>query len=273
MRAFAFALMLCLAPGVGRGEDCRLALLLAVDVSSSVDTVEYSLQTKGLAAALVSPDVTRAFMASPAPVALAVYEWSGRYNQVTVQDWVLVKRPAHLLAIAETIAAHPRSHSKFPTAMGYALGHAVSMMRRAPPCAAYTLDISGDGKNNEGFGPDQAYRAFAFEGITVNGLAINGADYEAETDLIPYYRNEVLRGPGAFLEIAQGFEDFERAMQRKLEREVAPGFVGGLPAPLPPRGEGLAHVPFRQSHVHSLKPQTRIGSGPSFDSARANRTN
>lgn len=236
MRPFALAFLLCLAPLMARGESCRLALLLAVDVSSSVDKLEYALQTKGLAAALISPDVTRAFMASPEPVALAVYEWSGRYNQVTVQDWVLVKSRAHLLAVAETVAAHPRSHNEFPTAMGYALGHAVTMMRRAPPCAAYTLDISGDGKNNEGFGPKRAYRAFEFAGITVNGLAINGADYEAETDLIPYYRSEVLHGPGAFLEVAQGFEDFERAMQRKLEREVAPGFVGLLPTWPRPRG-------------------------------------
>jgi len=71
---------------------------------------------------------------------------------------------------------------------------------------------------------------FNFAGVTVNGLVINGADHEGETNLIPFYQNEVLHGPGAFLEVAQGFRDFERAMRRKLEREVAPGLIGVLPA-------------------------------------------
>ena len=62
------------------------------------------------------------------------------------------------------------------------------------------------------------------------------ADYEAEVTLVDFYRNEVLRGPGAFLEIAQGFEDYETAMRRKLEREVRPREIGALhnPGHVPP---------------------------------------
>ncbi|MEL6103903.1 MAG: DUF1194 domain-containing protein, partial [Pseudomonadota bacterium] len=67
--------------------DCRLALLLALDVSSSVDMVEDDLQRGGLAAALVAPEVRAAFLAGPDPVALAVFEWSGRYNQEIILDW------------------------------------------------------------------------------------------------------------------------------------------------------------------------------------------
>lgn len=228
MRALALAFALLLAPLAARAEGCRLALVLALDVSSSVDKGEYALQQGGLASALIAPEVVRAFLASPRPVALAVFEWSGRYNQAMVQDWTLIESRADLAFVAERVARHDRSHDDFPTAIGYALGHASTMLARAPRCDARTVDISGDGTNNEGFLPSAAYRAFDFTGVTVNGLVINGADFEAETNLIPFYGREVLHGPGAFLEVAQGFEDFERAMRRKLEREVAPGLIGAL---------------------------------------------
>jgi Protein of unknown function (DUF1194) len=226
------ALAFCLAPLVAQAqnEGCRLALVLAIDVSSSVDKGEYALQKGGLASALIAPDVVRAFLASPRPVALNIFEWSGRYKQVSVQDWVLIRSRAHLRAVAESIVRFERSQTEFPTAMGYALGHAATLLERAPPCDARTVDISGDGINNEGFGPQRAYNAFNFAGVTVNGLVINGADHEGETDLISFYQTEVLHGAGAFLEVAQGFRDFERAMARKLEREVAPGLVGIAPA-------------------------------------------
>lgn len=239
MRALALALALVLAPLAARAEDCRLALVLALDVSSSVDKAEYALQQGGLASALIAPEVVRAFLAAPRPVALAVFEWSGRYNQVAVQDWTLIESRADLLFVAERVARFERSHDDFPTAIGYALGHAHTMLRSAPPCDARTVDVSGDGTNNEGFLPSAAYRSFDFTGITVNGLVINGADFEAETDLVPFYRREVLNGPGAFLEVAQGFEDFERAMRRKLEREVSPG-VFSRRTPLAPFDTGEA---------------------------------
>ena len=91
------------------------------------------------------------------------------------------------------------------------------------------IDVSGDGVNNQGFGPDLAYKHFPFDNITVNGLVIEGHDQQ----VTQYYRREVLRGPGAFLEIAQGFEDFERAMSRKLYREINDLMLGALPHPTP----------------------------------------
>jgi hypothetical protein len=215
---------------------CRLALALAMDVSSSVDTEEDALQRGGTAAALRAPEVREAFFASPTPVALAVYEWSGRYNQVLIVDWTLIETPQDLERVAARVATSRRSHNDFPTAMGHALGYGATLLKRAPACDAQTIDMAGDGQNNEGFGPTEAYAAFPFEGVTVNGLVINGADYEAETGLIAFYKGQVIRGPGAFLEIAQGFGDFNRAMRRKLEREVSPPVIGQHNAPAPPRG-------------------------------------
>lgn len=209
---------------------CRLALLLALDVSSSVDETEDQLQRGGLVSALTAPEVQSAFFASDDPVALAAYEWSGRYNQEVVLDWVLIDSPADLLSAAEIIAASKRSHNEFPTAMGYALGYGAKMLSRAPECLYQTLDMAGDGQNNEGFGPRLAYREFPFARVTVNGLVVNAAEFASESELIAFYQNEVLWGAGAFMEVAQGFEDYERAMRRKLERELTPPVLGALPA-------------------------------------------
>ena len=223
--AACIALMASAAPA----QACRLALLLALDVSSSVDAAEDQLQRGGLVSALTSPAVQAAFFATGDPVALAVYEWSGRYNQEVILEWMLIDSPAALLSAAEVVAASKRSHNEFPTAMGYALGYGAKMLGRAPRCLYKTLDMAGDGQNNEGFGPRLAYREFAFSDVTVNGLVVNAAEFASETDLIAFYQNEVLWGPGAFMEVAQGFEDYERAMRRKLERELTPTMIGAVP--------------------------------------------
>ena len=196
-----------------------------------MDAAEDALQRSGLAAALLAPEVETAFFASDLPVALAAFEWSGRYNQELLQDWQMIEGPADLFAVAEQIGRSERSHNEFPTAMGYALGYGAGLLKVAPDCLAKTLDMSGDGQNNEGFPPASAYAEFPFEGVTVNGLVVNASAHEAEVDLIEFYRTEVIHGPGAFLEVAQGFKDFERALRRKLERELRPKVVGTLPSP------------------------------------------
>lgn len=220
------AALLALLAGPVAAAECRLALVLALDVSSSVDPREDRLQRGGTVAALISPEVEAAFFASDLPVALAVYEWSGRYNQEIILDWVLIRNRADLVAAAEVVAASERSYADFPTAMGYALGFGAGMLERAPDCVRQVIDMAGDGQNNEGFPPSAAYREFPFDGVTVNGLVVNAADFEGEVGLIAFYKSQVLHGPGAFLVIADGFEDYERAMRMKLERELAPPVIG-----------------------------------------------
>lgn len=224
----------CLA--AGPAEACRLALVLAMDVSSSVDAAEDRLQRSGLAAALVAPDVQAAFFVSPDPVALMIFEWSGRYNQADLAGWTLINAPADLVRLSDAIATSKRSHNDFPTAMGYALGHAAVQLADAPACRFKTIDVSGDGENNDGFGPKEAYAAFALDDVTVNGLVINAGEFEAETELIPYYRDHVIKGPGAFIEIANGFDDFENAMKRKLIRELSAMIIGQVTITEAPQG-------------------------------------
>ncbi|MGG7644420.1 DUF1194 domain-containing protein [Rhodovulum sp. YNF3179] len=202
---------------------CHLALALALDVSSSVDTAEYRLQRDGLAAALGAPSVQAALFAIPGQhVTLAAYEWSGRYRQRLVLDWTPVRGPADLARVRATIGAARRSARNFPTAMGYALGYGAGLLARAPACDRQVLDVSGDGLNNEGFPPDRAYAHFPFAGVTVNGLVIDQGDPR----VVDFYIDEVLHGPGSFLERADGYADFERAMRRKLLREIRSMVVG-----------------------------------------------
>ena len=224
---FAFAV----ATSAQAIEHCRLALLLALDVSSSVDAEEYALQRDGLAAALGSDGIRAAILDGSGYVSMAIYEWSGRRQSAIVSDWVDLRDDADIDGLINALQSAPRSHTRFPTAMGYALGYGAEMLRRAPNCLYQTIDMAGDGQNNEGFGPRLAYKEFAFDDVTVNGLVVNAAEFTSETQLIDFYRNEVLWGPGAFMEVAQGFEDYERAMRRKLERELTPPVIGALSDP------------------------------------------
>lgn len=220
----AAALLALLATGPARAE-CRLALVLALDVSSSVDAREYDLQRIGLASALDAPEIRAAILQGGAgDVALAVYEWSGRFQEKLHLDWMLLRSEAEITDAASLLAGIQRSTDEYPTALGSALGYGAQLMTHAPDCARRVIDVSGDGINNQGFGPALAYRNFPFEGITVNGLVILGHDPE----VLQYYQSQVLRGPGAFLELAEGFEDFEQAMARKLLREIGDLMLGAV---------------------------------------------
>lgn len=221
------ALALCLLAAPAWAE-CRLALLLALDVSSSVDDAEDRLQREGLARALRSNEVQAAILSAPGQsVALAVFEWSGRYQQAVTLPWRELRAPADIAAAAGAISSSRRPYAEFPTAMGYAMGFAAGVLADAPPCLARTIDVSGDGRNNEGFPPRLAYRNFPLAGVTVNALAIGGG---AE-GLPGYYAREVIRGPGAFVETARDYADFERAMAAKLVRETRALAVGQAGAP------------------------------------------
>ncbi|MFZ7091958.1 DUF1194 domain-containing protein [Primorskyibacter sp. 2E233] len=227
VRLFRLLALLCLLPvAAGAQSPCRLALLLALDVSSSVDAAEYALQRDGTAAALTSPDVMRAILeGGGGAVALGAYEWSGRNQSSVILDWTVLRSEADIEAAATQLRRSQRSFTRFPTALGFALGFGATMMARAPQCERRTIDVSGDGITNDGFGPELAYRHFPFDGVTVNGLAVLGAD----RDVLDHYEYFVQHGPGAFVETSDGYQGFQNAMERKLFREIEERIVGGLP--------------------------------------------
>ncbi len=215
---------------------CRLALVLALDVSSSVDASEDRLQRAGLAAALLDPDVQAAFFAVSDPVALYVFEWSGRYDQAGIlPDWRIISTPGDLRSAALQITNSTRSRSDMPTALGHAMGHAATVLGEAPGCLFHTIDVSGDGQNNEGFSASLAYAAFPFQNVTVNALVVATGD-APPSELVTYFEAEVIRGPGAFIEVAHGFDDYADAMRRKLLRELSVQVIGQADALPQPRG-------------------------------------
>ncbi|WP_373352921.1 DUF1194 domain-containing protein [Pseudoroseicyclus sp. CXY001] len=213
---------------------CRLALVLGLDVSASVDQREDLLQRQGLAAALLSDGVQEALFGSgEPPVAIAAFEWSGRVNHDVMLDWRLIETEEDLLDAAAAITASRRHDDEFPTSIGAALGFASRMLSEAPACTRAVIDLSGDGVHNDSYPPSTAYRVFPLEGVTVNGLVIEGGVNGAGEveDVYTHYLREVIRGPGAFVIAAEGFDDYERAMRVKLERELRAMALGALDMP------------------------------------------
>jgi len=235
VRAAALALLLT-APAAA---DCRLALVLGFDVSASVDAREYRLMMEGTAAALVSPPVMQAALADR-PVAIAAFVWAGAREQAVVAGWRRIDGPDDLRALAARIAAFPRPTGDplggwtGRTAVGAALLAARALLDRAPACDAQTVDLAGDGESNDGPDPGPL-RAPLFPGVTVNALAVSGdlpLDHGTFADeggrLSAWFSAHVLWGPGAFVESALDYDDFARAIARKLVRELQPPLLGQL---------------------------------------------
>lgn len=221
---------ICLALAMpAQGQQCRLALVLALDVSGSVNQVEYNQQINGLAAALNDPDVRSLILFSAdAPVSLAVFEWSSRNHQYIIQPWISLSGPSALDRAINRIRAHQKVRAGLKTAMGTALEFGAVMLGQQPHCWQHTIDISGDGTNNIGIGPQEVYRDAIFDRITVNALVVGNPNNTTSegTSLTPealraYYEAQVIRGQNAFAMVAYGYGDYAQAMQRKLMRELA----------------------------------------------------
>lgn len=206
---------------------CRLALALAMDVSRSVDSRDYAIQRKGLLAALMDPGIRAAILEPDEYVALAVYEWSSRDDQWMVMGWTEIMGVEDLDRFTAGLEAHERNSRGNLTALGAAVNFGLDLLMTAPPCTEKVLDVSGDGQNNDGIDPLMAYMQRDFGNVRVNGLAIR----TYERDVAAYYRSRVIRGEGAFVEVADGQKDFPRAIRRKLERELGEQMIGMDGAP------------------------------------------
>lgn len=222
LRLVLFVLSLA-TPALG---DCRLALMLAVDVSRSIDAQDYVIQTDGLAAALSDKDVRAAIFGPEGEVALSIYYWSGRGYQDLVQPWVILDSPEALDAAIWEVRRTPRPAAPLATALGDALSYGLDLMSDAPECERRVIDVAGDGRNNDGISVARTYEREDFTGITINGLAVG----EHEADIVQYYEGELIRGPGAFVELAPRQTDYPEAIRRKLLRELEGPMIGALTA-------------------------------------------
>lgn len=195
-----------------------LELVLAIDSSNSVDEEEYALQMQGFASAFTHPSVLDALRSyNTNGIAVTLVQWAGAKSHKQVIDWTLIRTPQDAAAFAQLLLEAPRA-VKGPTAPGDAITFATGLIEfNAWDGKRRVIDMSGDGRPNEGEPPPYA-RARALKlGLVINGLVI----LNEEPDLDRYYRYGIVGGKGAFLEIADDFESFEEAIRRKLRQEIS----------------------------------------------------
>jgi hypothetical protein len=238
--AFAIALSLCL-PACGRAfaEPVDVALVLAVDVSESVDAEEYQLQHEGIARAFENKAVVDAIRGGAhGAIEAMVLEWSDRDKQVVTAPWARIGDANSAAAFAARVRASTRSSAGL-TAIGDALLASAAALEHLPdPADRRIIDVSGDGMANIGPPPNEVRDMLVAHGIVINGLAI----LKTEPWLDQYYDQYVVGGEHSFLLKVEDFQSFATAIQQKLLGELALL----APHPLPLReAEGDEAIPLR----------------------------
>jgi Protein of unknown function (DUF1194) len=211
-------------------EQTDLLLVLAMDVSRSMDRAKFLLQRQDYAAAISNPQVLNAIKSGPhQKIALCFIDWSGPFEQKLVIDWTIIDGPAAASHFGDLVAQAPRSFYN-STSIGAAIKFATARFARAPfEAERHAIDLSGDGTNNAGpdvhFFRDQAIA----KGILVNGLVIltdiesapNPRHTNPPEGIEIYYRDNVIGGAGSFVMVAEDYNSFGRSMVKKLVAEIA----------------------------------------------------
>lgn len=203
-----------------------LLLVLAVDVSRSVDEEEARLQREGYREAMVDPQVIAAITGGPhGAIAAAYVEWAGIQYQRLVLPWTRLASPADCTRWAIALGGAARDSMAW-TSLSGALIFSRKTLAECPYTAdRRVIDVSGDGINNSGPPPDIIRDQLVAEGVVINGLPIvndrPNFGRAPQQDLEPYYRENVIGGEGAFLVVAEDFENFGAAIRRKLITEIA----------------------------------------------------
>lgn len=217
-------------------EPVDLLLVLAADVSRSIDQDKFQLQREGYAAAVADPRVLRAIASGPnRRIAICFVEWSGMTAQQVVIAWTLIDGSAPARRFGDQILEAPRAFAD-RTSISAGIDFAAAQFEHTPYASSRRIiDVSGDGTNNSGRPVTTARDEALAKGLTINGLVIlsdhpmpwNPEHTNPPGGLKRYYQDNVVGGPGAFVLTAANFEAFEQAMVNKLTAEIA---QGGSPA-------------------------------------------
>src|SRR5262245_36414437 len=207
-----------------------LLLVLASDVSRSVDAVKFKLQRDGYIAAISSPRVIEAIRSGPhGRIAVCFVEWSGIGAQKIVIDWMVIDGAKAGQEFASQLDEAQRSFAD-RTSISGGIDFAMAQLERAPFSAPRrTIDVSGDGTNNSGRDVTAARDDAVAQGVTINGLVIlseqplswNQDHTNPPGGLEAYYRNNVIGGPNSSVMVAEHFNSFGQAILNKLIAEVA----------------------------------------------------
>lgn len=230
LEAGVLALLVMFSVSHAQTEAVDLELVLAMDASGSISTSEYILQLEGTAAAFRDPAVQAAIKSGPAgKIAVSVMLWSDASFPKIKSGWFVLDNPQSANAFAELVETFQLSEDRTVniggggTGIGAGVHEAIEMLNSNPQHGLRrVIDVSGDGIETEfsfskGVMVRDAKLIAQANGITINGLPILSENFPA---LDEYFRNEVIVGPGAFVEKANGFADFGRAIRRKLLREI-----------------------------------------------------
>lgn len=210
--------------------DVDLLLVLAADVSRSVDDAKFKLQREGYAAAIGDPRVVRAMTGGPnGRIALAFVEWASEWEQKVVIDWTVIGGGRDAQAVSGRVREAERSY-RGRTSISAAIDFSVAVLNRSPFQAdRRIIDVSGDGTNNSGRDLAAARDEAIAKGVTINGLVIlsevplatNPSHTHPAGGLTAYYETNVIGGPGAFVVEAESFEAFGQLIISKLVKEIA----------------------------------------------------
>ena len=227
LRLAALLVLLALPATAQDKKEVDLALALAIDISGSIDPDEAKLQREGYVQAFRDPVIVKAILGGPnRRIAVAYYEWSDAWVQRLLIDWTLLDSEAAIMAFANRLSAAPITIAR-RTSISGAIRYAIPLFgRNSYEATRKVLDISGDGSNNDGGLVTDIRHEALKERIVINGLPImndrsNPFGLPNEEDLDKYYLHCVTGGPRSFVEVARNFEDFPRAVRKKLLQEVA----------------------------------------------------
>ncbi|MCP3467026.1 DUF1194 domain-containing protein [Bradyrhizobium sp. CCGUVB23] len=204
----------------------NVELVIAVDISYSMDMDELAIQREGYALAIVSKDFLQALRAVPgSKVAVTYFEWSMSGDEKIIVPWSMIDGPESADAVAAEIMKAPVRRGS-STSISGAINFALQLFKVSPYRGLRrVIDVSGDGPNNDGSPVTGARDAALEKGIIINGLPIMVKEPSLSTtdieNLDLYYEDCVIGGPGAFIMTIKDREKFQEAIRTKLVREVA----------------------------------------------------
>jgi hypothetical protein len=253
MRA-VLAMMICLgcegaaAAAPANAVPVDVELVLAVDVSESMDRQEYAVQRVGYVQALRDPAFIQAARSGPhGRVAVTYFEWAGSVHNASVVPWQVIDSAESARAFAAKLEARPFRAFR-GTSISGALSFGVSSLQsNGFQGRRLVIDISGDGPNNYGRPVIAARDEAVVQGVTVNGLPVMIRPSPIFPDMDRYYAACVIGGPGSFVLPVRAASEFVPAIRRKLVLEVSGGTVAAVPVAVTSLVDCLAGERARQS--------------------------
>jgi hypothetical protein len=210
------------AQGAGGAMEVDLELVLAVDVSGSMDDEEHAVQRAGYVAAISHPDFVRAIGAGAYQrIALTYVEWAGSTLQATVMPWRLIESEESARAFADELSSRPITYIRGTSISGALVYSTALFDGNGYDGFRKVIDVSGDGPNRTGIAVDVARDLAVGRGIVINGLPIMIRPSRSFSALDRYYADCVIGGPGAFVLPVRKAEEIAEAIRRKLILDIA----------------------------------------------------